>query len=396
MKPPEYITRWHDEFTAIRRDLHAHPEIGFEEHRTAQVVTQRLKAYGIEHHAGIGRTGVVAVIHGRQQGSGRSVGLRADMDALPMQEENEFAHKSRHQGMMHGCGHDGHTTMLLAAARYLHETRNFDGTAYLIFQPGEEGFAGAKAMIEDGLFERFPAGEVYALHNWPGLPPGRIGITPGPAMAAADRIEITIDGKGGHGAHPHAAIDPVLVAGHIITAVQSIVSRNVSPIDTAVVSLCAMHAGNPGAMSVIPSHAKLVGTVRTFRPATQDMIEVRLMELVHSIAAAFGARATLHYERVYPATINHDREAMFAADVAAQLVGADNVERNLAPSMGAEDFSFMLQAKPGAFARLGQGGADGGCFLHNSTYDFNDAVIPLGAGYLAALAEAAMPLVPSR
>ncbi len=396
MKPPEYIARWHDEFTAIRRDLHAHPEIGFEEHRTAQVVTQRLKALGIEHHAGIGRTGVVAVIHGRQQGSGRSVGLRADMDALPMQEENEFAHKSRHEGMMHGCGHDGHTTMLLAAARYLHETRNFDGTAYLIFQPGEEGFAGAKAMIEDGLFVRFPAGEVYALHNWPGLPPGRIGITPGPAMAAADRIEITIDGKGGHGAHPHAAIDPVLVAGHIITAAQSIVSRNVSPIDTAVVSLCAMHAGNPGAMSVIPSHAKLVGTVRTFRPATQDMIEVRLKELVHSIAAAFGARATLHYERVYPATINHDREAMFAADVAAQLVGADNVERNLAPSMGAEDFSFMLQAKPGAFARLGQGGADGGCFLHNSTYDFNDAVIPLGAGYLAALAEAAMPLAPAR
>ena len=396
MKPPEYIARWLDEFTAVRRDLHAHPELGFEEHRTAKVVTERLAALGIEHHAGIGRTGVVAVIPGRSQRSGRSVGLRADMDALPMQEENAFAHKSRHEGMMHGCGHDGHTTMLLAAARYLHETRNFDGTAYLIFQPGEEGFAGAKAMIDDGLFERFPAEQVYALHNWPGLPPGRIGITPGPAMAAADRIEITIDGKGGHGAHPHAAIDPVLVAGHIITAAQSIVSRNVSPIDTAVVSLCAMQAGHPGAMSVIPSHAKLVGTVRTFRPATQDMIERRLTELVHSIGAAFGARATLRYERVYPATINHDREAMFAADVAAQLIGSDNVERNLAPSMGSEDFSFMLQAKPGAFARLGQGGAEGGCFLHNSTYDFNDAVIPLGAGYLAALAEAAMPLAPTR
>jgi len=314
------------------------------------------------------------------------------MDALPMQEENEFAHKSRYDGRMHGCGHDGHTTMLLAAARYLHETRSFDGTAYLIFQPGEEGYAGAKAMIEDGLFERFPAGQVFALHNWPGLPPGRIGITPGPAMAAADRIEITIDGRGGHGAHPHAAIDPVLVAGHIITAAQSIVSRNVSPIDTAVVSLCAMQAGNPGAMSVIPSHAKLVGTVRTFRPATQDMIERRLAELVSSIAAAFGATATLKYERVYPATINHDREAEFAATVAEALIGRDNVVRNLDPSMGSEDFSFMLQAKPGAFARLGQGGAEGGCFLHNSTYDFNDAVIPLGAGYLAALAEAAMPL----
>jgi len=307
-------------------------------------------------------------------------------------EENEFAHKSRYEGRMHGCGHDGHTTMLLAAARYLQETRNFDGTAYLIFQPGEEGYAGAKAMIEDGLFERFPADQVFALQNWPGLPPGRIGITPGYAMAAADRIEITIDGRGGHGAHPHTVIDPVLVAGHIITATQSIVSRNVSPIDTAVVSLCAMHAGHPGAMSVVPAHAKLVGTVRTFKPATQDMIERRLTELVHSIGAAFGAVATLKYERVYPATLNHDAQAMFAADVATRLVGADNVVRNLDPSMGSEDFSFMLQVKPGAFARLGQGGAEGGCFLHNSKYDFNDAVIPLGAGYLAALAETAMPL----
>jgi hippurate hydrolase len=391
----EYIQRWHAEFTALRRDLHMHPELGFEEHRTARIVCERLAALGIEHHAGIGKTGVVAVIRGQSDRSGRAVGLRADMDALPMQEENGFAHRSRYDGRMHGCGHDGHTTMLLAAARYLHETRNFDGTAFLIFQPGEEGYAGAKAMIEDGLFERFPAEQVFALHNWPGLPAGQIGITPGPAMAAADRIEITIDGRGGHGAHPHAAIDPVLVAGHVITAAQSIVSRNVSPIDTAVVSLCAMQAGNPGAMSVIPSHARLVGTVRTFRPATQDMIERRLRELVMSIAAAFGASATLDYQRVYPATINHDREAELAATVAEALVGADNVVRNLDPSMGSEDFSFMLQAKPGAFARLGQGGAESGCFLHNSTYDFNDAVIPLGAGYLAALAERAMPAAAS-
>jgi amidohydrolase len=392
MKPNEHIRRWHDEFTAIRRDLHAHPELGFEEHRTARVVQENLAQLGIVHHTGIGKTGIVAVIPGRSTASGRSVGLRADMDALPLLEENEFAHKSRYEGRMHGCGHDGHTTMLLAAARYLHETRNFDGTAYLIFQPGEEGYAGAKAMIGDGLFERFPAEQIFALHNWPGLPAGRIGITPGYAMAAADRIEITIDGRGGHGAHPHTVIDPVLVAGHIITAAQSIVSRNVSPIDTAVVSLCAMHAGHPGAMSVVPSHAKLVGTVRTFKPATQDMIEKRLTELVRSIGAAFGAVATLNYERVYPATLNHDRQAMFAADVAETLVGADNVERDLDPSMGSEDFSFMLQVRPGAFARLGQGGAEGGCFLHNSKYDFNDAVIPLGAGYLAALAEAAMPL----
>jgi hippurate hydrolase len=246
-------------------------------------------------------------------------------------------------------------------------------------------------MIDDGLFERFPAERVFALHNWPALPAGRIGITPGPAMAAADRIEIVIDGRGGHGAHPHIAVDPVLVAGHIITAVQSIVSRNVSPLDTAVISLCAMQAGNPGAMSVIPAHARLVGTVRTFRPKTQDMIESRLRELVGSIAAAFGARATLAYERVYPPTINHDADAQFAADVAETLIGRENVVRNLDPSMGAEDFSFMLQAKPGAFARLGQGGAENGAFLHSSRYDFNDGVIALGAGYLAALAEQAMP-----
>jgi len=390
--PVDHIRAWQDDYANVRRDLHSHPELGFEEHRTARVVCEQLQKLGIEHHAGIGKTGIVAVVRGRANGSGRAIGLRADMDALPMQEENDFAHKSRYDGRMHGCGHDGHTTMLLAAARYLHETRNFDGTAYLIFQPGEEGYAGAKAMIADGLFERFPAEQVFALHNWPALPPGKIGITPGPAMAAADRIEIVIDGRGGHGAHPHAAIDPVLVAGHMITAVQSIVSRNVSPIDTAVVSLCAMQAGNPGAMSVIPAHATLVGTVRTFRAATQDMIERRLHELVPTLAAAFGAKATLKYERVYPATINHDAQTAFAMQVAAGLVGADNVIDNLDPSMGSEDFAFMLQAKPGAFARLGQGGATDGAFLHSSHYDFNDAVIPLGAGFLAALAERAMPL----
>ena len=389
--PVAHIRRWADDFTRIRRDLHAHPELGFEEHRTARLVCDTLAAHGIAHHAGIGKTGVVAVIEGREDTKGRRIALRADMDALPMQEENEFAYRSRYDGRMHGCGHDGHTTMLLAAARYLHDTRDFDGVAYLIFQPGEEGYAGAKAMIDDGLFERFPAERVFALHNWPALPAGKIGITPGPAMAAADRIEIVVDGRGGHGAHPHIAVDPVLVAGHIITAVQSIVSRNVSPLDTAVISLCAMQAGNPGAMSVIPAHAKLVGTVRTFRPKTQDMIEQRLRELVASIAAAFGARATLNYERVYPPTINHDADAEFAAQVAESLIGPDNVVRNLDPSMGAEDFSFMLEAKPGAFARLGQGGAAGGAFLHSSKYDFNDDVLPLGAAYLASLAMRAMP-----
>ena len=391
MGPLEYLRTQHTELTALRRDLHAHPELGFEEHRTAEVVTGELDRLGVEYHAGVGKTGVVAVIPGQRQDSGRAVGLRADMDALPMHEENDFPHVSRFKGRMHGCGHDGHTAMLLGAARYLAGSRRFDGTVYLIFQPGEEGFGGGKAMVDDGLFERFPADEIYALHNWPALPPGTIAVRPGPMMAASDRIEIHIEGRGGHGAHPHLAVDPVLVAGHIITATQSIIARNVSPIDTAVISLCAMHAGNLAAMSVIPRDARLVGTVRTFRPQTQDAIERRLSELVHSIAAAFGASATLKYERAYPATINSEREAEFAAAVADALVGRENVVRDLEPSMGSEDFSFMLQRRPGAYARLGQGGAEGGCFLHNSRYDFNDDVIPVGAGYMAALAERALP-----
>ena len=389
-----HIRRWHDEFTSVRRDLHAHPELGFEEHRTARIVAEQLASLGIEYHTGVGKTGIVAVVRGRSTASGRSVGLRADMDALPMQEENEFAHRSRYDGRMHGCGHDGHTTMLLAAARYLHETRAFDGTATLIFQPGEEGYAGGRAMIEDGLFERFPADQVYALHNWPGLPAGTIAVRPGPMMAAADRITISIEGKGGHGAHPHRTIDPVVVAAHIITAAQTIVSRNVSPIDMAVVSLCSVQAGHPGAMSVVPRTAQIVGTARTFKATVQDTIEERLRELVTSVAAALGAKATLNYERLYPATINSTPEALFAADVADGVVGRGNVIRDLDPSMGAEDFSFMLQQRPGAYARLGQGGAgDGhGCFLHDTRYDFNDAVIPIGAGYLASLAERSMPL----
>jgi hippurate hydrolase len=392
MTPVDYIRREHAELTSLRRDLHAHPELGFEEHRTVEVVTRELDRLGVEYHGRVGKTGVVAVIPGMRNESGRSIGLRADMDALPMHEENDFAHASRFKGRMHGCGHDGHTVMLIGAARYLAETRRFDGTAYLIFQPGEEGYGGGKAMIDDGLFERFPADEIYALHNWPALPPGTIAVRPGPMMAAADRIEIHIEGRGGHGAHPHLSVDPVLVAGHIITAAQSIVARNVSPLDTAVVSLCAMHAGNLAAMSVIPREARLVGTVRTFRPQTQDSIERRLSDLVHSIAGAFGATAQLKYERSYPATVNTEREAEFAARVADMLVGSENVVRDLEPSMGSEDFSFMLQRRPGAYARLGQGGAEGGCFLHNSRYDFNDEVIPLGAGYLAALAEQALPL----
>jgi amidohydrolase len=334
---------------------------------------------------------VVGVVRGRSHQSGRMIGLRADMDALTMTENNDFPWKSTRSGMMHGCGHDGHTAMLIGAARYLAETRNFDGTAVLIFQPGEEGFAGAKAMIEDGLFQRFPVDSVYAMHNWPGLKPGCFGIRHQAMMASADRITIEVTGKGGHGAHPYLAVDPVLVAAHIITAVQSIVSRNTKAVDGAVISLCAMQAGDLHAMSVIPGKATLVGTVRTFRPEVQDMIERRLNELCSAVALGFGATATVHYERIYPATINTERETDFAADVAESLVGPENVVRDMDPSMGAEDFSFMLQAKPGAYLRIGQGG-EGSCMLHMSRYDFNDDILPLGSALHASLVEQAMPL----
>jgi amidohydrolase len=387
-----HIAQFHPELTALRRDLHAHPELGFEEIYTAGRVKEALKVCGVDEiHTGIGKTGVVAVIKGQRTSSGRMVGVRADMDALTMVEQNDFAWKSSKHGMMHGCGHDGHTAMLVGAARYLAESRNFDGTAVLVFQPGEEGFAGAEKMIEDGLFQRFPVDAIYAMHNWPAMKPGTVGINPGPMMAAADKVIIEVTGRGGHGAHAYLAIDPVLVTAHIITAVQSIVSRNVRPIDGAVISLCAMHAGDPGAMSVIPDKATLVGTVRTFRPEVQALIERRLAEVCSAIALGLGATATVRYERIYPATINSPAEANFAADVAESLVGTEHVVRDMEPSMGAEDFSFMLQTKPGAYMRIGQGG-EGSCFLHNGRYDFNDEILPLGSALHAALIEQSMPL----
>jgi hippurate hydrolase len=386
------LVGWHAELTTFRRDLHAHPELGFEEKRTSARVAEALRVCGVDEvHTGIGKTGVVGVIKGQRNTTSRMIGLRADMDALPMREENDFSWRSAKPGLMHGCGHDGHTTMLLGAARHLAATRTFDGTAVCIFQPGEEGFAGAKAMIDDGLFDSFPVNAVYAMHNWPQLPAGTVGVNPGAMMAAADRVEITVNGRGGHGAHPYMAIDPVLVAAHIITAAQSLVSRNVNPLDSAVVSLCGIHAGDLGAMSVIPRQAKLVGTVRSFKREVQDMIEERLGRLVDSVAVGFGATAALDYQRIYPATINSAPEAHFAADVAASLLGRDRVVRDLAPSMGSEDFSFMLQTKPGAYLRIGQGG-ESVCFLHNSRYDFNDDILPLGAALLSAIAERAMPL----
>ncbi|OIQ69444.1 putative hydrolase YxeP [mine drainage metagenome] len=389
------IAAFAPELTAFRRDLHAHPELGFEEVYTAGRVKQALELCAVDAiHTGIGKTGLVALIKGQNSGSGKMIGLRADMDALSMTEHNDFAWKSGKPGLMHGCGHDGHTAMLVGAARYLSETRRFDGTAVLIFQPGEEGFAGAQAMIDDGLFERFPVQAVFGMHNWPAMRPGTIGLNSGPMMAAADRVTIEITGKGGHGAHPYQTIDPVLVAGHIITAVQSIVSRNVKPVDSAVISLCALRAGDVNAMSVIPESATLVGTVRTFTPAVQSLVERRLGELCSAIAQGFGASARVTYERSYPATVNTAEQARFAGDVATSLVGAANVVRDLEPSMGAEDFSFMLRVKPGAYLRLGQGAENGvgSCYLHNNRYDFNDTVLPLGAALHASLAEQFMPL----
>ncbi len=393
-----HIAAFHPELTAFRRDLHAHPELGFEEVYTSARVIEGLKVCGVDTvHTGLGTTGVVALVHGQgfsAANPGRMIGLRADMDALPMQEANDVAWKSGKAGLMHGCGHDGHTAMLMGAARYLAETRRFAGTAVLIFQPGEEGYAGARAMMQDGLFERFPCEKIFAQHNAPDVPLGVVGVTPGPMQAAVDRIEIRITGKGGHGARPHQTVDPVLVAGHIITAAQSIVARNLSAFDQAVLSICSMHAGHPGAMSVIPGEATLVGTVRTYNEAIQQQIEDRLTLLCTSIAQGLGASAQVDYERVYPATVNTVAEAHFVADVATHLVGKDKVWRHMTPSMGGEDFSFMLQAVPGAYMRIGQGLPEGAGPhpLHNSRYDFNDDILPLGAALHASLVEHALPL----
>ena len=390
--PIERIRAYHTELREVRRDLHAHPELSFQETRTSGVVADQLARLGIEVHRGLAKTGVVGVIPGRQTASGRAIGLRADMDCLPMHELAEIPHRSRHEGRMHACGHDGHVTMLLGAARYLAETRNFDGTAYVIFQPAEEGGGGANVMVQEGLFQRFPMTEVYGLHNWPGLPPGKLAVRAGPVMASTDEVQITVRGRGGHGAMPHLAVDPVVAAAHIITALQTIASRTVSPVDAVVVSICSLATSQIGVFNVIPDHVKLVGTVRTFQPQTRDLAERRLREIATKTAEAFGATAEVTYARGYPATINSAREARFAADVAKQLFGAENVITEHEPTMGGEDFAYFLQERPGAYAFLGQGGASGGCLLHNPNYDFNDEVIPLGAGYLAALVEESLPL----
>ena len=390
--PVETIRSYHAELRAIRRDIHAHPELAFQENRTSQLVADQLAAWGIEVHRGLAKTGLVGIVRGEKSSSGRAVGLRADMDCLPMHETNNIPHKSTHAGRMHACGHDGHTTMLLGAARYLQETRNFDGTAYLIFQPAEEGGGGGKRMVEEGLFERFPANEVYALHNWPGLQPGQMAVRPGPVMAATDEIVITVRGTGGHAAMPHLTVDPVVITAQVISALQTIASRNANPLDAIVISVCSMETSQTGVFNVIPESVKLIGTVRSFRPQTRELAEARIKEIATGIAKAMGGSAQIEYKRGYPSTINTEREAVFAAQVGAQVFGKNNVFTDAEPTMGGEDFSYMLQARPGAYVFLGQGGGPNNCYLHNPGYDFNDEVIPLGAGYLAALIEASLPL----
>jgi hippurate hydrolase len=389
--PVDSIRQYHADLTAVRRDIHAHPELAFEENRTASLVAEKLAGWGIEVHRGLAKTGVVGVVKGKAA-SARSVGLRADMDCLPMHETGTVPYKSRHEGRMHACGHDGHTTMLLGAARYLAETRNFSGTAYLIFQPAEEGGGGGQVMVKEGLFTRFPADQIFALHNYPSLPAGKMAVRAGPMMAATDEVKITIRGTGGHGAFPHLTVDPVVAAAHVVTALQTIASRNVEPVDAVVVSVCSMATSQIGAFNVIPDAVSLVGTVRTFKPQTRDLAERRVKEVAGKVAEALGARATVEYVRGYPATVNSVHESEFAARVGERVFGAGNVVTEFEPVMGGEDFSYMLLEKPGAYVFLGQGGGPNGCFLHNPGYDFNDEVIPLGAGYLAALVEEALPI----
>jgi hippurate hydrolase len=372
-----------DELTAIRRDIHAHPELGFEEQRTSDIVAAKLAEYGCEVHRGLATTGVVGTL--RRGNSLRAIGLRADMDCLPMQELNEFAHRSQHDGKMHGCGHDGHTTVLLGAARHLAQTRNFEGTVHFIFQPGEEGYGGGRVMVEEGLFDKFPCDAVFALHNKPGIPLGHISVRAGPLLAASDRFDIRIKARGGHAAQPHHAIDPFVIAAQTVLGLQTIVSRNVDPIDAAVITVGLMRGGS--AYNVIPDDVHIGGTVRSFRPEVRDLLERRMGEVARGTAALHGAAAEFEYRRGYPPTINHADEANFAADVAAEICGEDGVDRNVAPTLGGEDFSYMLQARPGAMLWLGNGPGEGGCFLHNARYDFNDSAIPVGVSFFARLAE---------
>jgi len=396
MRLVEPIIAFQSELETIRRDIHAHPELCYEEQRTADVVARRLADWGIPVVRGLGVTGVVGIVKGGT--SGRAIGLRADMDALPMQELNTFEHASRHAGKMHACGHDGHTAMLLGAAHYLSQNRNFDGTVYLIFQPAEEGGAGARRMIEDGLFERFPMDAVYGMHNWPGLAAGSFGVVAGPMMASSNEFRAVIKGKGAHAAQPHRGIDPVTTAVQIAQAWQTIISREKNPLDTAVLSITQIHAGS--ATNVIPDEAVMIGTVRTFSTRVLDLIDSRMREIAQGIAASFNASVDFTFKRNYPPLINHPEQTAFAVEAMRAVVGADMVDTDVEPTMGAEDFAFMLQEKPGCYVFIGNGEGEhrghghglGPCQLHNGSYDFNDQLLPIGASYWVKLVEMSLPV----
>ena len=382
MAIPEKIQRMHAEMVEWRHDVHAHPETAFEELRTSAMVAQKLETFGLSVHRGLGRTGVVGTLSAGS--SKRAIGLRADMDALQIHEKNAFDYRSQHDGKMHACGHDGHTAMLLGAAKYLAETRNFDGAVHFIFQPAEEGEGGGREMVEQGLFEKFPCESVYGMHNWPGMPVGQFGVRAGPMMASFDIFEIELTGRGSHAAMPHTGIDPLVAASALVQALQTITSRNVDPVEPAVVTVTQIHAGDT--WNVIPDAAVLRGTTRAFRPEVQNLIEGRLRELCAGIAVAYGTQVKVRYERRYPPLVNAAPETETCTAVMQAMVGAESVLR-VPPTMGAEDFAFMLQAKSGCYVFIGNGPGEGGCMLHNPHYDFNDQILPLGASYWAHLVE---------
>src|SRR5216684_4374657 len=377
------IADFHADLAAWRHEIHAHPETAFEEKRTADFVASRLQDFGIEVHRGLAGTGVVGTLRGTRPG-GRAIALRADMDALHIHEKNGVPYVSTNPGKMHACGHDGHTTMLLGAARYLAETRNFAGTVHFIFQPAEENEGGGRVMVEQGLFEKFPVEAVYGMHNWPGMPAGKFAMRAGPMMASFDIFEITVTGKGTHAALPHLGIDPMVAAAQITTALQTIASRSTSPLESVVVSVTQIHGGDT--WNVIPDQVVLRGTARTFKPKVQDAVEAGIRRIAEGTAAALGASVALRYERRYPPTVNSPAETETAAAIAAEIVGDANVDRELQPTMGSEDFAFMLQAKPGAYVFIGNGTGDKSVGLHNPHYDFNDEILPIGASYWARLA----------
>ncbi|MGB0571633.1 MAG: M20 aminoacylase family protein [Alphaproteobacteria bacterium] len=388
MNIKEEIARDHALLTEWRRDFHAHPELAFEEERTSALVAERLESFGVEVHRGLAKTGVVGQL---KVGTGnRAIALRADMDALPMEEGNDFAHASKTPGKMHGCGHDGHTTMLLGAAKYLAETKQFDGTVYFVFQPAEEAEGGAEVMVNEGLFEKYPVESIYGMHNWPGMPVGEFAVAPGPMMAAFDIFDLVIKGQGSHAAMPHQGVDSIVMASKVVDALQSITSRNIDPIDSLVVSVTQIHGGD--AYNVIPDEVVLRGTVRSFSEAVRDSVEPAMRRIADGVCAAFGGTAELHYERRYPATVNSAEETEKAEAAAVAIVGDENIERSPVPSMGSEDFAYMLREKPGNYVWVGNGAGAGGCMLHNPGYDFNDEIIPIGVTYWSTLVEQTLPV----